>query len=216
MHTILLLEDDALLAESVIDELEEAGYGVTWVQESDEAAEAAWDASFSLYLFDVNVPGISGFELLAQLRESGDRTPALFLTSRNQVDDLRTGFASGADDYVTKPFDPEVLLVRIEAKLPKSGLKAVSRQLEVDAQNLYIRCRGEEERLPAKEFALLEFFLLREGQLSSPEAIIDELYPENPISIATFRTYIKNLKRHIEGCAVIENVKGVGYRFKLL
>ncbi len=216
MHTILLLEDDALLAESVIDELEEAGYGVTWVQESDEAAEAAWDVSFSLYLFDVNVPGISGFELLAQLRESGDRTPALFLTSRNQVDDLRAGFASGADDYVTKPFDPEVLLVRIEAKLPKSGLKAVSRQLEVDTQNLYIRCRGEEERLPAKEFALLEFFLSREGQLSSPEAIIDELYPENPISIATFRTYIKNLKRHIEGCAVIENVKGVGYRFKLL
>ncbi len=216
MHTILLLEDDALLAESVIDELEEAGYGVTWVQESDEAADAAWDASFSLYLFDVNVPGISGFELLAQLRRSGDRTPALFLTSRNQIDDLRAGFASGADDYVTKPFDPEVLLVRIEAKLPKSGLRAVSRQLEIDTQNLFIRCRGREEHLPAKEFALLEFFLSREGQLSSPEAIIDELYPENPISIATFRTYIKNLKRHIEGCAVIENVKGVGYRFKLL
>jgi DNA-binding response OmpR family regulator len=216
MKNILLLEDDALLAASVVDELEEAGYGVTWVQESDEAAEAAWDDPFSLYLFDVNVPGISGFELLASLRESGDRTPALFMTSRNQVDDIRAGFSAGADDYIKKPFDPEELLVRIEAKLPADGRVALSKTFSVDPTNFSITCGTRNETLPAKEFALLEFFVGRPAQLIAPEAIIDELYPENPISIATFRTYIKNLKRHVEGCAVIENVKGVGYRFKLL
>ncbi len=216
MSTILLLEDDALLAQSIIDELEDAGYGVTWAQESDEAAEAAWRGGFSLYLFDVNVPGMSGFELLASLRESGDRTPALFVTSRNQIDDIRAGFSAGADDYIKKPFDPEELLVRIAAKLPKTGNLRHSGSFETDTDNLTITCKGNERTLPAKEFALLSFFLNRPNQLIAPEAIIDELYPEQPISIATFRTYIKNLKRDIEGCAVIENVKGVGYRFKLL
>ena len=216
MNTILLLEDDALLAESVIDELEEADYSVTWVQESDEAAEAAWSGTFSLYLFDVNVPGMNGFELLSSLRDSGDRTPALFMTSRNQIDDIRTGFASGADDYIKKPFDPEEMLIRIESKLPKSGKKVYSKTFGVDSENLTIICKDKKQTLPAKEFALLTFFLERPNQLIAPEVIIDELYPENPISIATFRTYIKNLKRHTGSCAVIENVKGVGYRFKLL
>ncbi len=216
MNRILLLEDDALLAESVIEELEEAGYDVTWVQESEEAAEAAWEKGFSLYLFDVNVPGMNGFELLASLRESGDRTPALFMTSRNQIEDVRAGFASGADDYVKKPFDPQELLIRIEAKLPRSGRKIHSSVFSTDADNLAVFCHGRSETIPAKEFALLEFFLQRPNQLISPETIIDELYPENPISIATFRTYIKNLKRHLADCATVENVKGVGYRFKLL
>ncbi len=216
MHTILLLEDDALLAESVIDELEEAGYGVTWVQESDEAAEAAWDGTYALYLFDVNVPGMNGFELLASLRDSGDRTPALFMTSRNQIEDIRTGFASGADDYIKKPFDPEELLIRIESKLPRSAQHAYTKTFGIDPQNLTVICKGHSKPVPAKEFALLMYFLERPNQLIAPEAIIDELYPENPISIATFRTYIKNLKRHTDSCALIENVKGVGYRFKLL
>jgi len=216
MNTILLLEDDALLAESVIDELEEAGYDVTWVQESGEAADAAWEQQFSVYLFDVNVPGMNGFELLSSLRESGDRTPALFMTSRNQIDDLRQGFASGADDYIKKPFYPEELLIRIASKLPKTDKTYHSKYFSVDPSNLVVTCKDQLHALPAKEFALLEFFLQRQEQLIAAEESISELYPDTPISIATFRTYIKNLKRHIGSCGVIENVKGVGYRFKLL
>ena len=77
MRNILFLEDDKLLAMSVLDELREASYEVDWVQEGDEAAEACFAKKYSLYLFDVNVPGINGFELLEQLRRSGDVTPRI-------------------------------------------------------------------------------------------------------------------------------------------
>ncbi len=213
---ILYLEDDTLLAQSVIDELEDASYSVRWVQESDEVIELTYETRFKLYLFDVNVPGINGFELLKSLRESGDRTPALFITSRNQVEDIQKGFKVGADDYIKKPFDLNELLIRIEAKIPNSSALHLSKEFSIDALNLTITCKNSSQIIPAKEFDVLSFLCDHQEQLVSAETMIDELYEDAPISIATFRTYIKNLKRHIEGCAVIENVKGVGYRLRVL
>ena len=212
---ILFLEDDALLAESVIEELEEHGFSIDWVADGDAAADAAYERRYRLYLFDVNVPGMNGFSLLESLRDAGDLTPAIFLTSRNELRDLQQGFGSGADDYVKKPFDIDELVVRILAKLPKSGSQKLSESFSIDPENLHIVCRGEVQTLAAKEFAILHFLIQHKEQLVSAEDIIAALY-EEPISIATFRVYIKNLKRHIGPCAAIENVKGVGYRFKTL
>ncbi len=212
MQSILFLEDDKLLAMSVLDELKEASYGVDWVQEGDEAAEACFAKTYDLYLFDVNVPGIDGFELLKQLRADGDRTPAIFLTSRHQIDDLAKGFEAGGDDYIKKPFDLNELLIRIASKMPKMHLEYFSKQFALDASNLSITCKDKVHKLPAKEFALLSYLCRHSGQFLAPEDIIFNLYDEKPISIATFRTYIKNLKRHTKGCVIIENMKGVGYR----
>jgi DNA-binding response OmpR family regulator len=212
---ILLLEDDTLLAQSVIEELEDAGYSVTWAQESDRVIDLTYDNHFDLYLFDVNVPGINGFELLHSLRESGDTTAAIFMTSRNQIDDIRQGFGVGANDYIKKPFDLDELLVRIESKLPQNHSTQLSAEFRLDPQSYEITCKNQTHQLPPKEFDLINYFVTHQDQLLNPHDIIEE-FSDAQISIATFRTYIKNLKRHIGECGVIENVKGVGYRFKLL
>ena len=212
---ILLLEDDALLAQSVIDELEDVGYNVTWAEESDSAIDITYENRFDLYLFDVNVPGMSGFELLKSLRESGDQTPTIFMTSRNQIDDIREGFDVGANDYIKKPFDLDELLIRIESKLPKYQATQLSKSFAIDSQSYRVTCKDKNSKLPPKEFELIRYFINHQDQLLPTDSIIEEI-SETTISIATFRTYIKNLKRHIDGCGVIENIKGVGYRFKLL
>jgi len=216
MTDILFLEDDKLLAQSVVEELEDASYSVKWVQEGNEAAQISYDNKYYLYLFDVNVPGINGFELLSQLRKSGDMTPAIFLTSKNQINDLRKGFEVGAADYIKKPFDLHELLIRIESKMPKKSKVNLSVNLAIEASTCRIICKGVEKKLPLKEFQLLEYFCKNQDLFLSPYEIISAIYGDTTISIATFRTYIKNIKRHLEGCVEIENMKGVGYRFKLL
>ncbi len=213
---ILYLEDDILLAQSVKEELEEASYRVTWVRESEDVLNATFERSFSLYLFDVNVNGMNGFELLESLRESGDTTPALFITSRNQINDIKKGFGAGADDYIKKPFDLNELLVRIEAKMPQTSRYHLSQCFSMDAATLTITCHDVSQVIPAREFAILEYLYRNNNRLVSAETIIDALYDDIPISVSTFRTYIKNIKRHIQGCATVENVKGVGYRLRIL
>jgi len=204
-----------LLAQSVIEELEDAGYEITWAEESDTVIDITYKTRFDLYLFDVNVPGMNGFELLRILRESGDSTTAIFMTSRNQIDDLRKGFGAGADDYIKKPFDVDELLIRITSKLPQQKLIRLSPFFTIDPQGYSVTCNSSTNKLPPKEFGLLRYFVDHRGQLLETDRIMEE-FMESSISIATFRTYIKNLKRHIDGCALIENIKGVGYRFTLL
>ncbi|QSZ40578.1 response regulator [Sulfurimonas aquatica] len=214
---ILFMEDDKNLAQSVIEELEDISYEVSWVSSSDDASELSYDEKFDLYLFDVNVEGdIDGFELLESLRESGDKTPALFLTSLNQINDMKKGFKAGADDYIKKPFDLDELLLRIESKLPKTTALQLSNRFAIDSVNKTIICDDNAINIPVKEFSILEYLCVNLHQINSAQDIINILYSDNPITIATFRTYIKNIKRHIEGYAEIENVKGVGYRFKVL
>ena len=213
---ILYLEDDTLLAQSIIEELEFSSYNVMWVRESDEAIEASFSNSFKLYLFDVNVPGINGFKLLKSLRESGDSTPALFITSRNQVEDLKEGFRVGADDYIKKPFDLDELFIRIEAKMPKDdAIIYLSTTFSINTNDYTLSCSEKMITLPLKEFGILRYLFERVNHLCETDDIIEHLYDE-PISIATFRTYIKNIKRYIDGYGVIENVKGVGYRLKVI
>ena len=199
----------------MIDELEDAHYDVTWASESSEVLDFTYETSFSLYLFDVNVPGMNGFELLDSLRQSADHTPAIFMTSRNQIEDLREGFSVGADDYIKKPFDIDELLIRVASKLPQLSKTQLSAIFSIEMDGYTITCRDKTSTIAAKEFKLLQHFIKHESQLLQTYDILEAIF-ESEISIATFRTYIKNLKRHIGECGVIENIKGVGYRFKLL
>ncbi len=216
MVDILFLEDDKLLAKSVIEELEDASYSVDWVQDGDGAAQLSYEKKYKLYLFDVNVPAINGFELLKQLRNSGDTTPTIFLTSQSQTIDLKKGFEVGADDYIKKPFDLYELLIRIKSKMPKNSKVYLSSNFAIEALTCRVTCKGFEQKLPQKEFALLQYMCQNQNIFLSPDEIIFALYEEKTITIATFRTYIKNIKRSLKGCVDIQNMKGVGYRFKVL
>ena len=111
---ILLLEDDPILSEIIEEFLCEHGYHVTLFYDGQEALDALFVDKFDILVLDINVPSLSGFELLKALKEAGIITPTIFITSLSQINDVKKGFALGAEDYLKKPFELEELLVRIE------------------------------------------------------------------------------------------------------
>ena len=117
MSKILLLEDDPSLAKSLIKYLERHHFCVDWAHDGEEAMEMCYSKQYALYLFDMNVPLLSGADLLSDLRHAEDATPTIIISAQVDVDSVTQGFRAGADDYVKKPFDPEELLVRIQAKM---------------------------------------------------------------------------------------------------
>ena len=127
---ILYLEDDIDLSQTVEEFLIDAGLDVICVYDGEEALEIIYKENFDMFLLDVNVPNISGFELLKELRDANITTPAIFTTSLNSIDDLSLGYDSGADDYVKKPFALKELLFRIKALL-KREFKAQSQLIEI-------------------------------------------------------------------------------------
>lgn len=216
MPHLLLLEDDALLGETLQEELEEAGYRVTWVRDADAAADAAYETPFDCYLFDVNVPGMSGFELLESLRGSQDETPTLFLTSRSAMKDLEEGFRVGADDYLVKPFRMPELLIRLKARVRSATVLSIAPECDLDPDTRTLRVHGAPQTLPRREFEILHYFLRHRKRIVSKDEIIDMLYEGEPISDATFRVYVRQINKHLQGCAKLANVRGVGYRFEPL
>lgn len=116
---ILYLEDDINLSQTVEEFLKDEGFDVVCVYDGEEALESIYTARFDLFLLDVSVPQIDGFELLKELREANILTPAIFITSLNSIKDLSSGYECGADDYVKKPFALKELLLRINALLKR-------------------------------------------------------------------------------------------------
>lgn len=214
MSDIFLLEDDALLAQTLIDELEEHGYRVAHESSGDSAAERLYEHHFALLLLDINTPGMRGLELLEALRNSGDETPAIFLTALAQMDDLKAGFDAGANDYITKPFNMQELLIRMRAKLPKHGLHFANAKLQLDPNNHTLINNAHPIHLPPKEYTLLHYFFTHHNVFSAKEAIEEAC--DEQFSDATFRVYIKNLKKVLSPYATLSNKRSVGYRLEAL
>jgi len=214
MSDIFLLEDDALLAQTLIDELEEHGYQVTHENNGDSAAERLYEHHFALLLLDINTPGMRGLELLEALRNSGDETPAIFLTALAQMDDLKAGFDAGANDYITKPFNMQELLIRMRAKLPKYQLQFANAKLQLDPNNHTLINNTHPIHLAPKEYTLLHYFFTHHNVFSAKEAIEEAC--DEQFSDATFRVYIKNLKKVLAPYATLSNKRSVGYRLEAL
>ncbi len=212
---ILFLEDDALLGETLSEDLSEYGYSIEWVKDAHEAIDKSYENRYDLYLFDVNVSSMSGFELLDLLRKSGDDTPCIFLTARSSIDDLKCGFNSGADDYIIKPFDIEVLLIRLEAKIKDKKL-FINNSLALDMEGYMIISEKGVITPAKKEFEILKYFVKHKNKIVSKDEIITELYEDEYISDSTFRVYIKNLNSYLKPFAKLTNIRGVGYRFEIV
>jgi len=214
--TILLLEDDRLFNETLQDFLEEEGYGLHCALDPYTALDLTYEQKFDLYLFDVNLPYESGFDLLRKLRESGDVTPTIFITSRNDKESLREGFVTGGDDYLKKPVDLDELLLRIEAVLRR---QLRSEQIEIgryrlDSKEKRLYLDTEEIELPAKVIALLLLLIAAQGEIVSSDEIKERLWPASrEASDGSIRVYIARLKKLFPES--IENIRGVGYRFTL-
>ena len=126
MYKILVLEDDELFAETLEDFLEDEGFNVTVANDGEEVVSLCYDNKYDLYLLDINVPKLNGIELLKELRDAGDNTPSIYLTSYKDKQTLTDGFLSGCDDYLKKPVDLDELLLRVQSLLKRSG-KSISK-----------------------------------------------------------------------------------------
>ncbi|MBU3015624.1 response regulator transcription factor [Poseidonibacter lekithochrous] len=217
---ILLLEDDTILNEIIEEHLLELNYEVISVMDGSEAEEVIYDENFDLLLFDVNVPNINGFDLLKNLRKNNINIPTIFITSRDSSDDVKTGFTAGADDYIKKPFELSELALRIEnikrlRQIDSFGQIQISSDVSYNYNRKIIKNTNGEFNLSKTEAKLLEYFIKNKNKTISIEelSINNWVYDEMP-EATTIRTYIKNLRKKLNG-DIISTLKGIGYRFNL-
>ena len=213
---ILFLEDDPIIGNIVYDFLSET-YKVEHVFDSKSALQMAEDKNFDLYIFDINVPGISGLELLKSLRDFNDTTPAIFITAYQDVAYLREGFSIGANDFIRKPFELEELQARIE------NLKrqySIDEEIHIEEDCLFnpqthkIKKAQELQTLSAKESAVLHYLIKNKNRVVSTDELLQQLwsFDEMP-GDDTIRTYIKSLRNTL-GKEHIINIRGEGYKFE--
>ncbi len=215
---ILLLEDDLMLSEVIVEQLEEYGYRVKAIYDGLEAEEILFEEKFDLLLLDVNVPNLNGFELLKEVRNSGNVTPAIFITSMNQSQDVVEGFKLGANDYLKKPFEMVELQARIENikrqfKIDNMEIIEIYEGVSYDPSRSLLKVDSKEVILSKKEGEFLSYFLHHRGEVVSSDELFVNLwsYDTSPSS-STLRTYIKMLRKHL-GEESISTIRGVGYLF---
>lgn len=215
---VLLLEDDMILSEIITEYLDTLGYEVSVTYNGIEAEDLVYSKKYDLLLLDVNVPQLDGFSFLKSFRDTGDKTPAIFITSLHGSEDVLEGFEAGCDDYIKKPFDLIELKARIDNikrhfHIDEKQTYIISNEVNYEADTQTLLIQGISKKLPKKEAQILEYFLNQKEQVISTDELISNIwsYEDAPTS-ATIRTYIKNLRKLI-GESTITTIKGVGYRF---
>jgi len=213
MSKILLLEDDVILSETLVELLESEGFCVTHVDDGEKALDITFIESFDLYLFDVNVPVLSGFEILKSLRESEDMTPTILITALSDIASLSEGFDVGADDYIKKPFDFDELLIRINALLRKS-YNTYFDEIKVDHFRFVIE-KNELYKdknfisLPPYELQITKLLFQNIDKTLEKDKIFQQLTQGKEMSEGALRVHINKLRKI--GLPII-TVKGIGYR----
>ncbi|WP_419764891.1 MAG: response regulator transcription factor [Arcobacter sp.] len=213
---ILLLEDDELFAQTIEDFLDEEGFVVDIANDGEKALELNYEINYDLYLLDINVPKINGLELLKDLRESGDNTPTIFLTSYKDKDTLEQGFLNGADDYLKKPIDLDELILRIKSLLKRAGKQTekivLDENLVFNPSDKRVYKDNKDMKLPTKVVELLELFLENKDKIVTKEMIVDKLWStQEDYSEGSIRVYINHVKKIFVNEKII-NIKGVGYK----
>lgn len=216
MAKILVLEDDKLFNETLEDFLEEEGHSLHCALDPYSALDLTYENVFDLYLFDVNLPYENGFELLEKLRQSGDETPCIFITSREDKASLKEGFEKGGDDYIYKPVDLDELSLRINAVLRRQVRSQIveidSYQFDISTKTLYHNEKTLD--LSIKGGELLLVLLEGQGRVVPLDQIKERLWSSSEeASDGSLRVYIAQLKKYFP--TQIQNVRGVGYQLSM-
>lgn len=215
---LLLVEDHVPLADELIAGLGRQGYAVDWLADGRDAVYQGASEPYDLIILDLGLPGKPGLEVLREWRNSGLSTPVLILTARGSWAERIDGLKAGADDYLTKPFHPEELALRIQALLRRAHGLANQPQLEaaglqLDEGRQCARRDGEEIELTAAEFRLLRYFMLHPGQILSKSHLAEHLYDgETERDSNVLEVHVNRLRGKL-GREVIETRRGQGYRF---
>jgi two-component system OmpR family response regulator len=217
--TILVVDDEEALSDLVSSALRFAGYTVRVESNGFDALRSIKNETPDLVVLDVNMPEIDGFEVCRRIRRDGIQVPVIFLTARDDIDDLRVGFRQGGDDYLTKPFSLEELGLRIEALLRSDAGKVEPPTLTVgdllidDAAHQVFR--GELEiPLSPTEFRLLRFLVLNRGRVMSKSHIVDHVWEYDfDGNYGIVETYVSYLRKKLgdDDSSLLQTVRGVGY-----
>lgn len=213
---ILLLEDDPLLSKILTKHLQD-NYSVTSVYDGNSALEHVENKKFDLLILDSNVPGISGLELIKELRSYNDTTPIIMITAYQDTSHLKKAFTHGCNDYIKKPFELDELDMRIENisrtfNINQNQNITITKEILFDALNHKITKKGKTFSLAKKESEFLNYLVINRNRSISKEELTQNLWSyEQMPSDATLRVYIRNL-RAIVGKSTIETIRGMGYR----
>jgi two-component system copper resistance phosphate regulon response regulator CusR len=218
---LLLVEDEPRVARFIAKGLREQGFAVDIAEDGEEALYKVSISDYDLITLDVMLPRKNGLDVCKELRGAGIKVPILMLTARDAIEDRVKGLDSGADDYLSKPFDFKELLARVRALLRRAKdlrpeiLEVADLTLDT-ADHTVIR-RGRRISLTAKEYSLLEFFMLREGKIVNREEIAEHVWDENfdPFS-NVIDVYVRRLRKKIEDDfdrPLIHTRRGEGYIF---
>ncbi len=225
MKTILVIEDEQSIADTVVHSVEREGFAAVWRERGRDGLERLAQGDCSLVVLDIGLPDISGFELCKAIRAISP-VPVIFLTARDDEIDKIVGLEIGADDYVTKPFSPRELAARIKTVLRRAasgpaGVAAAQKQggLSIDASKLQAACNGQKLELTRYEFKLLALLASHPGRVYSREAIMDAVWGgDSPSLDRTVDAHVKSLRakfRELEGAPdPILPHRGMGYALR--
>jgi len=203
---ILLMEDDEDLGETIQELLESENYKVTLVKNGLEASEITYVQKFDIYVFDINVPLFDGISLLDSLRSAEDKTPAIFISAMVDLDTIKKAFKIGADDYIKKPFFPEELLIRINAKMSIENQIIYYKNISYNPDTKALFIDNTPFRLSKMQFILFEIFIKSIDKPITKENIMEL---SGVVSESALRVAINKLKKTLS--LDIENIHGLGY-----
>ena len=218
---ILLVEDDANLGFVVKDNLEMEGFAVTLYDDGEKGWQGFAGGTFDLCILDVMLPRKDGFELARAIRQRNETVPILFLTAKSMKEDRIAGFKTGADDYLTKPFSIEELVLRIEVFLRRSGHGQAAGNvyplgdLVLDYQNLVLRGKGGASGITQREADLLRLFCTHRDQVLRREDILRRIWGDDDYFMGrSLDVFISRLRKYLreDPRLEIQNVHGVGFR----
>ncbi|MBC3886998.1 response regulator [Acetobacterium paludosum] len=217
---ILVAEDEDKLREVILKYFKKEGYEGFGASDGEEALELWEEKKPDCVILDVMMPKMDGFEVLQEIRQT-DNVPVIMLTARREEDDKIQGFEVGADDYVTKPFSPRELMVRIKALLKRSGVVTVENKLEVcgihfNPEERVMTINDETIQLSQKEYDMLIYFINNQKLVLSREQILDRIWGfDYEGDSRVVDTSIKRLRKKLgEKGECIQTIRGLGYKFQ--
>lgn len=229
MSKILIIEDELAIAELERDYLELSGFTVEIEGNGLDGLNRALSEEFDLFILDLMLPGVDGFEICRQIREKNN-TPIIIISAKKDDIDKIRGLGLGADDYITKPFSPSELVARVKAHLTRYERLVGDTQnqneiieirgIKIDKTARRVYVNGEEKTLTTKEFDLLAFLASNPNRVFTKEEIFSEIWDMESVGdIATVTVHVKKIREKIEADTTkpqyIETIWGVGYRFKV-
>lgn len=206
MMKILLLEDDKILCESLKEFLELEGYMVDTAHRGPEVFDLTFEQTYDLYILDVNVPEIDGFDVLASLKDAGDETPAIYITALTDINSISKGFAIGADDYIKKPFDPEELVIRIKRKYQKDDVVIRLNDIEYNPVTRALQKSGKTIGLGEVQQNIFHTLIMEQNKIVDSFTLMDFLEQPSANALRVNLAKLKN-KLGIE----IKNIRAQGY-----